>query len=104
MAAKTGRIELLCRQLIQLQDLGYVAAGGNVRFPWSVAALARHAFAAVQQSKLCVRIGGELGRDVCVAGCANLRTDISIGWSSGCCGLRAHNGLPVIFACSAWRN
>ena len=102
MAAKAGGIELLCRELVQLQDLGYVAARCDVRLPWSVATLAGHAFAAVEQSKLCVRIGGELGSYVCVTRSANLGTDIAIYWNGG--GFLARDGLLVVFACSVWRN
>ncbi len=67
MAVEAGRIKLLRRHFAQLQNFGWVSAGRYMCRPWSVAALTRHALAAMHQRQLGMWVRLELLRDIRVA-------------------------------------
>ncbi len=49
MAAEARRINLLRGHLAQLQNLGRISTGSDVRLPWPMTALAGHTFAAMHE-------------------------------------------------------
>ena len=79
MTAKTGFIYLLGRSHGEVEDLGLVAAGLDVRLAWPMAALTGDAFAAMLESQLGMSVGIKVLGFRCVAGGAGLRTDVFAG-------------------------
>src|SRR5260370_36021247 len=82
VATQTRLIDFLRRQLADLLNLGYVAAGLNVSLPAAVAALTRRALAAMRQGQFGMRIRAELLGYISVAGCADIRPNKVGGVSS----------------------
>jgi hypothetical protein len=68
VTAEAGLIHLLGGGCGQIEDLGLVAAGLDMRLARPMAALAGDAFAAMLQCQLGMRIGAELTRFLSVTG------------------------------------
>jgi len=75
MAAKAGLIDYLRRCCSQIDDLGLVSAGLDVRFARTMAALAGDAFAAMFQSQFGMGVGAELVAFIGMTGGAGIRSD-----------------------------
>jgi hypothetical protein len=70
VASQTGLVQVLGRQLAGSHNLGWVAAGLNVRLAVAVAVLAGHTFASVHLCEVGVRIIRKLIDHIRVAGSA----------------------------------
>lgn len=99
VATEACFVDLLCRSLIEPEDLCYISAAIDMGFPRPMTAFAGRAFAAVHQGKLGMRICGKALGHVRVAGHAGIGTYIAGRWCCCRCAtqvLRRGPLLPIL--------